>query len=129
MNKINGTRPLARYEIAADAVINCGDLVALNGDGKAVPASESVNITVIGYAENIDSGAVEVGDGVVALAGGTTDTITRADRGKAAYVEDATHIKTTGGTAGVPAGIIVDVYGDDIYVDTTPAAIKAAKGN
>ncbi len=76
MNKINGTRPLSRYEIAAGAVINCGDLVAINSDGKAVPASESINITVIGYAENVENGAVEVGDGVVALAGGNEpDTV------------------------------------------------------
>ncbi len=129
MNKLNGTRPLARYTIATGSTIKVGDLVAINSDDKAIPAAEGANITVIGYAEMVDGGMVEVGDGVVAILGGTTDTVDRFDRGKTAYVEDATHIKITGGTSAVAAGIIVDVYDGEVYIDTTPAAIKAAKGN
>ena len=33
MQRLNGTRPLGRYEIAGGSTIVSGNLVALNGDG------------------------------------------------------------------------------------------------
>ena len=128
MRRLNGTRPLARYEIATGSVIVYGNLVALNGDGKAVPAADATGLRVIGVAERIAGGEVEVMDGVFGFANDTTNAITRADRGKLAYVKDADTVDGNGGTYKVIAGIVVDVYEGEVYLDVTPAAVKAAAG-
>ena len=41
MNRLNGTSPLERYQVADASNITPGQLVALNGDGKAVPAADT----------------------------------------------------------------------------------------
>ena len=126
MPALNGTQPLAKYEIAASSVIESGNLVALDASGKAVPASDSASITVIGAAACATDGFVEVTDGVFSFANDTADPLTRADRGKTAFVKNASTVDKTGGTGRIPAGVVVDVYEDEVYVQVTPAALLAA---
>ena len=125
MQRLNGTRPLDRYGIASGSTIESGNLVALNGDGKAVPAADTAGLRVIGVAERVTDGAVEVTDGVFSFANDTTHALTRADRGKAAFVKDKSTLASEG-TNGVVAGIVIDVYDGEVYVDMTPGALKAA---
>lgn len=125
MQRLNGTRPLARYEIASGSTIVSGNLVALNGEGKAVPAADTDGLIVIGAADRIDNGSVEVMDGVFSVANDTAHPLTRSDRGKVAFVKDADTV-TASSSNSVPAGIVVDVYEGEVYLDVTPAAIKAA---
>ena len=53
MNRLHGTMPLARYEIAANATIHAEELVALNAAGKAVPAADTAGLRVIGIAKSV----------------------------------------------------------------------------
>ena len=69
MNKITHASPLDLYEVKSGATIHPGALVALDGDGKAVPAADTAGITVIGVAARIFDGCCEVESGIVALAG------------------------------------------------------------
>lgn len=123
MNRIDNTSPLERYEIKSGDVIASGTLVALDSDGKAVSAGDISGISVIGVAGSTIDGSVEVLSGVFALAGAG---VSRAARGKAVYVKDASTVDLTGGTNKVSAGIVVDVYDGDVYVDMTPAALACA---
>ena len=123
MNKITHASPLDLYEVKSGATIHPGALVALDGDGKAVPAADTAGITVIGVVARIFDGCCEVESGIVALAG---DAVPRTARGKAVYVKDANTVNLTGGTNKIAAGIVVDVYDGDVYVDLSPAALAAS---
>lgn len=123
MNKITHASPLDLYEIKLGTTITPGTLVALDGDGKAVSAGDTAGITVIGVAGRIIDGTCEVESGIVALAG---DAVTRAARGSAAFVKAANTVDLAGGTNKITAGIVVDVYDGDVYVDVSPAALAAA---
>lgn len=125
MQRLNGTRPLEKYEIASGSTIVSGNLVALNAEGKAVPAADTAGLRVIGVAEYARDGMVEVEDGVFSFVNDTTHALTRADRGKVAYVKDKDTVASTG-TNLIPAGIVVDVHGGEVYLDVSPAAVKAA---
>ena len=126
MNRIEGTSPLARYEIASGQTILAGNLVALNSSGKAVAASDAANIKVVGVARQIVDEYVEVESGIIALANDTVSAITRANRGGPAYVKDKDTVSGSCGTNGVAAGIVVDVFDGEVYVDITPTGIRAA---
>ena len=125
MQRLNGTRPLARYEIASGSTIVSGNLVALNGEGKAVPAADTAGLRVIGVAELVTDGYVEVTDGVYSFANDTTHALTRAARGKAAYVKDKSTVASEGSN-GIVAGIVADVHDGEVYLEISPAALKAA---
>ena len=125
MQRLNGTCPLEKYEIASGSTVVSGNLVALNAEGKAVPAADTAGLRVIGIAERVQNGMVEAADGIFSFANDTTHALTRADRGKVAYVKDKNTVASTG-TNLIPAGIVVDVCDDEVYLDITPAALKAA---
>lgn len=126
MNQIRITSPLERYELASGVTIPGGSLVALDGAGKAVPASDTAALRVIGVAEKEVDGTVEVVDGIFSFANDTVNPLTRAHRGRTAFVKDALTVDSTGGTNKIPAGIVVDISDGDVYVDITPAALAAA---
>ena len=125
MNRINGTSPLARYEIASGATITPRDIVALNGDGKAVCAADTAGLKVIGVAARVDAGGVEVESGIFSFANDTTHAVARTARGTACYIKDKATVASQG-TNGIAAGIVIDVHDGEVYVDMTPAALKAA---
>jgi len=126
MQRLNDTRPLARYEIAVGSTIAPGDLVALNSYGKAVAAADTAGLRVIGVAERVQAGSVEIMDGIFSFANDTTNALTRGDRGAIAYVKDKNTVTASAGVNGIPAGIVVDVYDGEVYVQTAPAAVLAA---
>lgn len=126
MSSICNTSALERYEIATGTTIPHYGLVALDGDGKAIPASDTVSCSVIGVAEKEVDGKIEVAGGIYAFANDSAAPLTRAHRGKVAFVKDALTVDSTGGTNKVVAGIVVDVVDGDVYIDITPAALAAA---
>lgn len=128
MNRLHGTMPLARYELAANAVIQAGELVALNADGKAVPAADTAGLRVIGIAKTVTAEGVEIEDGIFALANDTTSPVTRVMRGKICVAKNASTVAATS-TNSVAAGLVVDVYDNEVYVDLRlPAlAVTAAQ--
>lgn len=126
MNRIHGTSPLGRYTIADSTSITPGQLVALNGDGKAVPASDAAGLKIVGVAQEVVDGEVEVFSGIVSLANGSSGAaFAKTDRGAAAYVVDAVTVGRTA-TNKIIAGIVIDVYDGEVYVAVEPAAIAAA---
>lgn len=126
MNRIHGTSPLGRYTIADSTSITPGQLVALNGDGKAVPASDAAGLKIVGVAQEVVDGEVEVFSGIVSLANGSSGAaFAKTDRGAAAYVVDAVTVGKTA-TNKIIAGIVIDVYDGEVYVAVEPAAIAAA---
>ena len=127
MERIEKTSPLDFYEIAGGATIKGGDLVALDSNGKAIPAAPTSGAVVVGYAGAVVSGGVEVKDGIVALGNVSSGgTITRANRGGVAFVHDSATVTTSGGTTKTVAGIVVDVYDGKAIIDLRPAARAAA---
>lgn len=126
MNRLNGTIPLGRYQIQPETSIRPGTLVALNSDGNAVPATDAANLKVVGIARNIEQNEVEVFDGIVSLSNAAdAAALTRADRGSAVYVVDEETVGKTS-TSHVPAGILVDLYGGDVYIACDPVALAIA---
>jgi len=127
MERIEKTSPLDFYEIASGATISGGDLVALDSNGKAIPAAVTSGAVVVGYAGAVVSGGVEVKDGIIALGNVSSGgTITRANRGGVAYVHDSATVTTSGGAVKMVAGIVVDVYDGAVMVDVRPSAHAAA---
>lgn len=125
MNRINGTSPLARYEIASGATITPRDIVALNGDGKAVCAADTAGLKVIGIAARVEADGVEVESGIFSFANDTTNAVARTARGAACYIKDKGTVASQG-TNSIAAGIVIDVHDGEVYVDMTPAALAAA---
>ncbi len=106
--------PAARRFVAG-AVIYCGALVAVNAEGKAVPASDTAGLTVVGRAEHsaVTDEAILVRRGCFAYDG---TGITRADLGASVYVADDQTVSKTGGSNSIVAGRVFDVDEDGIWI-------------
>lgn len=123
LDELNGTAPVAAYDIASGATIAEGDLVCLDGEGKAVPGADTSGLKCIGIAEKVTDGCVAVACGIVRLA---HTGLTRAMRGEPAYVNGSAALANTT-TNKVAAGIVVDVDSDGAWIDTRPQAVAAAR--
>lgn len=125
--EIPGTSALAVYQMATGADIEEGDIVCLDADGKAVEGSDTAGLTVAGIAVNVDADAntVEVRDGIVGLALPDDNAPTRADRGKPVYVTGVDEVATDS-TNKICAGVLVDVYDGEAFVDIRPGYAAAA---
>ena len=115
-------------EVASDNTVYAGAIAAQNSSGKAVPASDTANLVVLGRAE----ATVGAGDNLVIRTGvflfdnGTSsEELTVADIGAAAYVVDDHTVGKVGGSNHIPVGIVIDVTADGVAVEITPAALKA----
>lgn len=117
------------HPVEEAVVIHKGSMVGLNAAGYAVPVTEATGITAVGMAEeSVDntSGA----DGAVNVTirygtfkwtnGATTDAITRAEIGDAAYGVDNSTVSDVA-TGRSIVGVIVDVDADGgIWVEHRP---------
>lgn len=108
---------LRQFETAAK--IYTGALVALNSAGKAVPASDTAGLTVIGRAElTAESGKmVTVKTGCFRFDNSTsTAEIKATEIGKVCYVTDDQTVSKTGGTNNIVAGLVFDVDKKGVWV-------------
>ena len=115
-------------EVASDNTVYAGGIVAQNSSGKAVPASDTANLVVLGRAEATvgAGGKVLIRTGVFLFDNGTSsEELTAADIGAAAYIVDDHTVGKVGGTNKIPAGIVIDVTADGVAVEITPTALKA----
>jgi len=117
--------------VAAATALFAGGLIALNAAGDAVPASDTASLKVIGRcAADVDNSAGAAADldvvverGVYRFANSTTDTLTKADVGTAAIVEDDETVGDgTTPAQGIVAGLIVAIDADGAWIDTSRAA-------
>jgi hypothetical protein len=115
--------------LAAATLIFAGTLVARNADGRAVPASDTAGLRVIGRAcETVDNSAGAAGDlsiniepGIFKFANSATAAVDADDVGKLAVVEDDNTVAETSDNK-VAAGRVVEVASDGVWIDTRYAA-------
>lgn len=113
----------------AAAAIFAGGLVAQNADGKAVPASDSAGLVVLGRAENSAAAGEEVRARTGAFLysnGSGAEALDASAIGAVCYAVDDETVGAEGGTNAVPAGIVLDVLEDGVAVLTGAAAALAA---
>lgn len=128
-NRKTSERIPAVRQFEAAAKIYAGAIVALNASGKAVPAADTDGLTVAGRAETsaVSGEMVTVKTGCFRYDNAAAPgKITVADIGKAAYVADD-HTVAKSGTNSVAAGLIFDLDDKGVWVEISPAALKAAR--
>ena len=118
------------YERESAAAIFAGALVAQNGSGNAVPASDAAGLTVLGRAEHSAATGekVLVRTGVYLFDNGASgEALSPADIGAVCYVVDDHTVGKAGGTYHCPAGIVIDVTEDGVAVLVSPLAVAGAR--
>ena len=126
-NRKTSERIPALRQFEAGSKIYAGALVALNTAGKAVPASDTAGLTVVGRAEiTAESGKmVTVKTGCFLYENSTGAAVTAAEVGKVCYVADDQTVAKTGGTNSIVAGLVYDIdkKGVWVLVGTQPVSI------
>lgn len=106
------------FSFEAAKTIYAGALVAINADGKAVPATATGTVCA-GVAQH-QAGAGETvlaRRGVYNFADAADDAaLTRADIGSTVYVADDQTVKKKNSGADAVAGIVMDVDADGVWV-------------
>lgn len=100
------------YEREAGSKIFAGSLAAQNAGGKAVPASDTAALTVLGRAENTaESGeTVRIRTGKFIFENGASaEALAVTDIGATAYALDDQTVGKAGGTNKIKAGTVLDV--------------------
>ncbi len=119
---------LLTLPVAAATKIFAGTLVARNADGRAVPASDTAGLRVVGRAEMyVDNSAGAAGDlsvvirlGTYRFANSVANAVDADDVGKMAVVEDDQTVAETSANK-VCAGRILAVEAAGIWIDTRAA--------
>lgn len=116
--------------IAAATTVFLGTLVARDAAGKAVPASDTAGLRVMGRAEQGGTAGetIQVKRGIFRYNNSATNALTAASVGKLCVVEDDNTVASTS-TNKIVAGRVVEVDTAGVWVDTTDiplAAIPAA---
>ena len=122
--------------VAASTTIYAGALVMRNAAGYLIEGQTATGLVGVGRAEErVDNGSGSNGDlsarfrpGIFQFGNSASaDEITIAEIGDVAYaVDDQTVAKTDGSSARSPAGIIVDVDAQGVWVRVDEALIKAS---
>ncbi|MEI3038463.1 MAG: hypothetical protein V8T90_05260 [Victivallales bacterium] len=109
-------------EVASGTVF-AGSLAAQNASGKAVPASDTAGLVVLGRAEaTVGAGeTLLIRSGAFLFDNGTsTEALTVADIGAVCYIVDDHTVGKVGGTNAIPAGVVMDVTDDGVAVLINP---------
>lgn len=122
--------------VAASTTIYAGALVMRNAAGYLIEGQTATGLVGVGRAEErVDNGSGSNGDlnakfrpGIFRFGNSASaDEITIAEIGDVAYaVDDQTVAKTDGSSSRSPAGIIVDVDAQGVWVRVDEALIKAS---
>ena len=128
--ELAGINPVALFTILNAAVCYAGALAAIDYTGEVQPAADTAGLKVVGrfakYVSNTPDGqSVAVERGIFRFENDATSPVTRAAIGMPCYVVDDQTVagKTTNM---VPAGIVMDVDSDGVWVDQTPGALARA---
>lgn len=114
-----------QFPVAASTLIYQGGILAIDGNNRAVMASDAAARRVIGVAYGeVDNSTGAAGDlnceaevGIFKLANSATNAITDALIGRPCFVEDNDSVSAAPGTNGVVAGIVRKVDSDGVWVD------------
>lgn len=119
------TGDLVQHPVDAATQIFAGSILCINDAGFAVPATTTTTGRVVGRANtHADNRVGSEGDvfvsaerGVFRFLNSAGDLVTRADIGSVAFVvDDETVARTDGSESRIPAGVIVDVDDDGVWV-------------
>lgn len=123
-----------KLEIAENAVIFPGAIVAIDSLGKAVEASDSEGIVVAGICEAVFNGHAYVRSGAFRLENGTAEeALTVNDIGKTVYIVNDQTVGKIGGEHHIVAGMLRDVDGNEVIVEignlpvTVPVALTVSE--
>lgn len=121
---------LLSVALAAATKIQAGALVCANASGYAVNGTAIAGLTALGRAEQtIDNSAGAAGDERIDVCPGifrwnnasSGDAVTLADLGRHAWIVDNQTVGRTPSANRSPAGVVVDVDGDGVWVRSGPA--------
>lgn len=120
-------RKLIGFPVAANVKIFAGALVALNANGYLVPGSVSTTLRYQGRADEFcdNTGGIDGAKTVTVrrlqafkFANAATDPVAQADVGNPVYiVDDQTVAKTSGGNTRSPAGRLLAVEVDGVWIE------------
>ena len=117
---------LIAVPVAANAKIYAGALVVANAAGFAAPGSTAFNLVYLGRAEEFadNTGGADGAKTVQVRRGKAfkyknsgADAVTQADLGRPCYIVDDEFVAKTSGGARSPAGIVIGVEADGIWVE------------
>ena len=105
--------------MATGSTVYAGAITAINSSGKAVPATSSGAITVVGRAENTAAAGetVKTRSGMFLYNPVSSGAIAVTDVNKKCYVADDQTITLTSGSSAVVAGVIRDVLSGGVVTE------------
>lgn len=146
-DRATGRRAGGSFVYNAAAAVKCyaGGIAVLDSSGNVKPAVTATGLVSVGrFSETVDNSSGSAGDKTAEVMRGifkynnsaAADEITAAESGDFCYlVDDQTVAKTNGTNTRSPAGVIVDVDSDGVWVEIgvhtliSPAAALLAANN
>lgn len=112
-----GTGYSRKLEIAEGKTVYPGGIIAINAEGKIVPAADTAGIIVVGICEAVFNGYAYIRSGTFRLENGSgNEALTGQDIGKYVYVLDDQTVGKIGGVNSVPAGVMMDLDENEVIV-------------
>jgi hypothetical protein len=114
-----GVHYTREFTVASGSTVYAGAITAVNSSGKAIPATSSGAITVVGRAENTATGgeAVKTRSGMFLYNPVSSGAISVTDVNKKCYVADDQTVTLTSGTSAVVAGVVRDVISGGVVTE------------
>ena len=114
-----GVHYTREFTVATGSTVYAGAITAVNSSGKAIPATSSGAITVVGRAENTATGgeAVKTRSGMFLYNPVSSGAISVTDLNKKCYVVDDHTVTLTSGTSAVVAGVVRDVVSGGVVTE------------
>ena len=123
--RAGSVRRTTKFEVAANAVIHSGAIVAINAAGFALPASDTAALKVVGVAfgSSANNSGGANGAKVIIVSEGDFDmvnaagAVTQASKARPVYVVDDQTVTTAAvATNDIVAGIAVDITSTTVVV-------------
>jgi len=114
-----GVHYTREFTVATGSTVYAGAITAVNSSGKAIPATSSGAITVIGRAENtaVAGETVKTRSGMFLYNPVSSGAISVTDVNKKCYVADDQTVTLTSGTSAVVAGVVRDVISGGVVTE------------
>ena len=114
-----GVHYTREFTVATGSTVYAGAITAVNSSGKAIPATSSGAITVVGRAENTAAAGetVTTRSGMFLYNPVSSGAISVTDLNKKCYVADDQTVTLTSGTSAVVAGVVRDVTAGGVVTE------------
>ena len=114
-----GVHYTREFTVATGSTVYAGAITAVNSSGKAIPATSSGAITVIGRAENTATAGetVKTRSGMFLYNPVSSGAISVTDVNKKCYVADDQTVTLTSGSSAVIAGVVRDVTSGGVVAE------------